>query len=363
MSKTIITSGGGAGGSAMYEANFLNSNWTFVRDTSRDGYWHWEKFPSIATDSTTKGKLVNSTPTDNRWFLDSSISISMNIADSYTARCTIYCDAKAAFTTELTCSTDDAGYVYLNDSPIGSIASCTNVKFTFNFIKGINKLEFYYTEGSGGDGWLTNPHLQTMVGTNFNWICGEGHFEQTVNLKPKPRNAGIYLIKSLPESAQDKENKELLYKSNLFIGSNGGTITAYPDSLPTANTKIYFGGGVDNTNILKCDLLFGGDTTWLTGANITLAHPYTDYDLITFVYSHSGESLQAGGSSYVDSKTYPVDFLEDAQNRGGRIALMGYSTRFACYFVTNETTFTWSLNGDSGTTGIIAVYGTKVTPN
>ena len=65
-------------------------------------------------------------------------------------------------------------------------------------------------------------------------------------------------------------------------------------------------------------------------------------------------------SSYVDSKTYPVEILKAMQSLNGAIALFGYSTRFAKYSLESDTQLTWVRNGDSGTTGVIAVYGIRL---
>ena len=104
-------------------------------------------------------------------------------------------------------------------------------------------------------------------------------------------------------------------------------------------------------------LLYGSSTTWTT-STIILNDDYTNYDLICFIYSNSGEHANAAqSSSYIDSKIYPSDFLYMIQNGTGAIALFGYSTRYAKYVITNSRTFTWIRNGDSGTIGVIAIYG------
>ena len=112
----------------------------------------------------------------------------------------------------------------------------------------------------------------------------------------------------------------------------------------------------------KMDLLFGSQSTWVT-TDITLAHPFTDYDVLIFVYSHSGESASVAiANSYVDCKPYPVPLLKNMLDTGlGAIALFGYSTRFVKYQPLSTTTLKWIRNGDSGTTGIIEVWGLRVT--
>lgn len=108
---------------------------------------------------------------------------------------------------------------------------------------------------------------------------------------------------------------------------------------------------------LKCDLLFGGGTTWETG-DCALSHPYTDYDFLILVYSNTGESLANASSSYIFSSTWPCAMLSQIQSAGGYIATFGYGTRYRRYSI-QASKLVQNKNGDSGTTGMIAVYGVK----
>lgn len=118
--------------------------------------------------------------------------------------------------------------------------------------------------------------------------------------------------------------------------------------------------GISTGSKGKVTCLFGSPTTWVQ-STITLNEPYTNYDLIYFIYSHSGENMSAAtASSYVDCKSYPSLMLSELQQTGGAIALFGYSTRFVKYAITNETTLTFIRNGDSGSTGIIEIWGVKL---
>lgn len=108
-------------------------------------------------------------------------------------------------------------------------------------------------------------------------------------------------------------------------------------------------------------LLFGGNNSWSTGTDITLSESWKNFDLINIIYCNTGENLSGTlTSSYVDSKTYPVDILKAMQNLNGAIALFGYTSRFAKYSLQSDTKLTWVRNGDSGTIGVIAVYGIRV---
>lgn len=108
-------------------------------------------------------------------------------------------------------------------------------------------------------------------------------------------------------------------------------------------------------------LLFGGNNTWSTGANLVLSESWKNFDLINIIFCNTGENISGTmSSSYVDSKTYPVEILKAMQSLNGAIALFGYSTRFAKYSLESDNQFTWVRNGDSGTTGVIAVYGIRL---
>lgn len=136
------------------------------------------------------------------------------------------------------------------------------------------------------------------------------------------------------------------------------------ETLKTEATPIVNGGTAGTTinkarkNLgFKMDCLWGGGSTWDTG-NITLSKPYTDYDIIVMVYSHQGENVSAG-AGYVFSTCYPVPILENIRIQGAYFATFGYDTRFRRYNIPNTSTFNQVRNGDSGTTGMIGVYGLK----
>jgi hypothetical protein len=77
----------------------------------------------------------------------------MNITNNYTARCTtyIYCNSPVNF--NCTATTDDEGAIYVNGKLVNTLVSCAATSVTLPFIKGVNCLEVFYTEASGGDGW------------------------------------------------------------------------------------------------------------------------------------------------------------------------------------------------------------------
>ena len=159
------------------------------------------------------------------------------------------------------------------------------------------------------------------------------------------------LINNLNTSIANLQNKDISLTNSISELSNR--------IIPITN------GGTQANNIddarknlgCKMDLLWGGGSSWSTG-NITLSKPYTDYDIIIMVYSHEGENITSG-AGYVFSTCYPVGVLESMRINNSYFATFGYSTRFRRYAIPNTTTFQNLRNGDSGNTGMIAVYGLK----
>ena len=112
--------------------------------------------------------LNGMTPNLTNYYLDTATSITMNIADSYSAKCTTYIYCTQDCTVSMKFETDDAGSVYLNGEFICSIVSCTwTAVQELHFHAGENVLIICYTEGSGGDGWICDPKPNTLVGTTF----------------------------------------------------------------------------------------------------------------------------------------------------------------------------------------------------
>ena len=159
------------------------------------------------------------------------------------------------------------------------------------------------------------------------------------------------LINNLNTSITNLQNKDTSLTNSISELSNR--------IIPITN------GGTQANNIddarrnlgCKMDLLWGGGSNWSTG-NITLSKPFTDYDIIIMVYSHEGENIRSG-NGYVFSTCYPVGVLESIRINNSRFATFGYSSRFRHYAIPNTTTFQSIRNGDSGNTGMIAVYGLK----
>lgn len=159
----------------LYKGTLLANNWidelAEIEDySSAKNKWKWEKFSSVTISSTIRDTLLNATPSQINYILDTSISYKGEMGNSYTARCTtyVYCPEKIDYT--CTINTDDAGAVYINGEIIMTTPSVTTTSITIPFKKGVNCLEVFYTEGSGGDGWQFTPALSSRIGLEFSAI-------------------------------------------------------------------------------------------------------------------------------------------------------------------------------------------------
>ena len=160
----------------IYKTILSASNWTWYNDgsgttqdlTDYENKWYWEKYASNTMADTILTTLSGLTPTATNYYNDSATSISMNIADSYTAKVTCYISCASDIDVTMRFETDDNGRVFLNDDLIVAITSCTwTANQTLHFKQGENKLVICYTEGTGGDGWVCDPKPSSLVGTSF----------------------------------------------------------------------------------------------------------------------------------------------------------------------------------------------------
>lgn len=137
---------------------WLYQNGTWLKPMNLVGVNSWD-FKKYAAGNSTPypadfvGKEIVATNT----YHDLQINISMAIGDKYSAVCTTYLWFDEATTLSISYTTDDGGSVTLNDTLVGTLASCTAKSLSCNFQAGWNKLVVCYTEGNGGDGWVTNP--------------------------------------------------------------------------------------------------------------------------------------------------------------------------------------------------------------
>lgn len=240
----------------MYQGTLLADNWNDELSDSEDyssmkNKWKWEKFSSYTCDSNIRNTLLTKIPTQTLYRADTDISSGADWADSYTARCTtyIYCDNNITY--DCQAETDDAGAVYINGIFIKTLASCEITDITIPFQKGINCLEVFYTEGSGGDGWEFYPDLSSRIGYEFKAmyavpahtytqtitpICLDGNSSINSNFVFSP---GMCLTSDMVVAAnRDRIN------TGIVIGNTDGTVTVkYNHMIPVTEdiTMYWFG--------------------------------------------------------------------------------------------------------------------------
>lgn len=108
---------------------------------------------------------------ETRTFLDADTSISMQIADKYTADAVTYVYSETRKSVTMTFSCDNGGFLYVNGTKVGSYlyydkstqGQTTPVECTATIRKGWNKIDVVYNEEDGGDGWLV-----TIGGAHLN---------------------------------------------------------------------------------------------------------------------------------------------------------------------------------------------------
>jgi len=148
--------------------SFYKGNWIYEKgDSPLDTYdnsWYFERYASLSsvTSYPHPSDFEGLTPVATNTYNDNNISRTLNIADSYSAKCTTYIWIDAPFTATVIFETDDNGSVTLNDQLCGDLDSCAATAVNLTFVKGVNKLEVCYTEGSGSDGWLMYLNYQSF---------------------------------------------------------------------------------------------------------------------------------------------------------------------------------------------------------
>ena len=166
-----------------------NALWINARNGSKDNYTGWQKYISqseldnainkienyihksvenyedywklemSATCSNTLDAFKASKPHRTVYIHDSATSVSMNMTDSYTAKCTTNVLVDIDKNLTFTVTTDDASAIYVNKTLIANLATCTATSVTLPLKAGWNEIIVIYTEGSGADGWQFAPKL------------------------------------------------------------------------------------------------------------------------------------------------------------------------------------------------------------
>lgn len=241
----------------LYKGTLTASNWT-DEISNQDNYsnmankWKWEKFSSQTINSNIRQTLLSATPNTIDYILDSNISASINKGDNYTARCTIYIYCPNQIDYSCTVKIDDAGAVYINGTFIKTLVSCENTSITIPFQKGANCLEVFYTEGSGGDGWVFSPTMSSRIGNEFSAIYAvpAHEYTQTINLTkiggPDINSNFIFSPGIIKDNLaligeRDKIN------SGIIIPNNDKTITVkYSHTIPINSDITLYWFGVED---------------------------------------------------------------------------------------------------------------------
>lgn len=83
--------------------------------------------------------------------------------------CWVYCSRNYTLSTNV--FTDDAGRVYLNNSSLTTTESCKQKSVSIPFKKGLNHLEIFFTEGTGGDAAYITTNLATQSFVDWMYAC------------------------------------------------------------------------------------------------------------------------------------------------------------------------------------------------
>lgn len=203
--------------------------------------WKVDKFSSRTCDGNIRSTLLTVAPSSSQWVGDGVVNSgnynSEHFGDSYTGRATIYAYCSQNITYQTTFMTDDAGALYLNGQLVKTVASCAPTAVTMQFLKGINCIECFWTEGAGGDGWAFSPNLNTHLGQYFVALSGiPAHVQYQIitptclngNNKPTSKtlfSPGMILNPTQPSQAHMRDR----INSGAVIGQDDGTVVVIHD--------------------------------------------------------------------------------------------------------------------------------------
>lgn len=244
----------------IYQGTLIAEDWIDDLSDSEDyslmkNKWKWEKFDSVTMSSSIRDTLLTATPNSTAYYADGDIAYSLDISNSYTARCTTYIYCPVAIDYSCTVATDDAGAVYINGTFIKTLVSCEETAITIPFQAGANCLEVFYTEGTGDDGWEFFPDMSSRIGYEFSAmyavpahtyyqtiipICLDGTSKINSNTVFSP---GVILNGNISDaSLRDKIN------AGYVIGNDDGSIKViYNHTIPIEEdiTLYWFGKTIE----------------------------------------------------------------------------------------------------------------------
>lgn len=253
-----------------FKATYLLSNWTEIADLTSvtdNKSWKFERFNYTGSNpgTPTLESYANKIPDATNTYLDSAISIAMSIGDNYVARCTTYLYCTSAIILSISFTTDDQGAIYLNDTLLGTTASCSAKSLNCPFKAGWNKLIVMYTEGAGGDGWVTSPKLHNN--SNFKYMTSQliRNWQQSVTLTGIDGTTSVnisscefmqppYAIPSTGQTTQEKINfnatlDAINHGENRISGIRQVTSVIYEE--PKTDIIVYYKIKPTSSNIVK----------------------------------------------------------------------------------------------------------------
>ena len=122
-----------------------------LQDNETAYTWQLESYAAMSATPTID-TFRTMTPTYVRYFSDIRLSTAYNIGNNYSAKGTTWLYSTSERDQAVRIYTDDQGSVAFNGNKLGTHGSCVWGNYTLHFIRGWNKLEVCYREGSGGDG-------------------------------------------------------------------------------------------------------------------------------------------------------------------------------------------------------------------
>ena len=243
-----------------YKGTLLANNWmdklsNNINYSSYVNQWKWERFSSHTCDASIRTTLYNETPIETLYRNDVDISYTAEWNDNYTARCTTYLYCPEAISYECKAATDDGGAVYINGDLVTILVSCQETNIIIPFKKGVNCLEMFYTEGSGGDGWEFWPDFSTRVGHEFSHMYAVPAHEFYQTITPicldgdsKINEFTIFSPGMLLNGNLTLASYRDILNMGYIQGNNDGSITinyTYP-SIPSQDIELYWFGKTVN---------------------------------------------------------------------------------------------------------------------
>lgn len=225
------------------EVNLPVANWDIPAEAiGKMNTWRWRKYASLA-DQPTLELCENAPVVAEEYHLESQMSYEGDFGSSYTALYTTYVMCQEGFSMTFNITTDDNGAVYLNGNHLIDVPSCETVAVDFDFLKGINKIDICYTEGSGGDGCSVSPLLSTIP--EISSFAGSlGAISQTVAVDKLSEGwiPGTPILVPSGNLLNDTDNLQKLQNLLMEPGDNSIVFTMLTTTPPSSDLTIRIPG-------------------------------------------------------------------------------------------------------------------------